>query len=111
MAILKDRMVKAGPIWRRLVRRAFGVENKGFVMQQGIAGGIAGNIAMTKIKANDHLVSVLAVPDSPAVAGASVGVDLTSEFSILSDGIIDNTGGTATTDFLVIATWEAFDDE
>ena len=70
MAILKDRMVKAGPIWRRLVKRAFGVENKGIIMQQGVPGVVAGNVAVSKIKANDHLVSVLATPDSPATASA-----------------------------------------
>lgn len=105
--ILKDRMLRGSPIWRRIIRRAFGVENKGVVMQQGVAGGAAGNIAMTKIKANDHLVGVIAIPTAGAVASA----DLTDEFSILADGVINNTGGTATTGFLVVATWEAFDDE
>ena len=40
--ILKDRMKRANPIWRRIVRRAFGDENKGFVMVQAVAGGAAG---------------------------------------------------------------------
>jgi hypothetical protein len=104
--ILKDRMENASPIWRRIVKRAFGTESKGFLMQQGVAGGAAGNVAMTKVKVNDHLVGVIAIPTA-----AAASLDLTSQFSITADGVINNTGGTATTGYLVVATWEAFDDE
>jgi hypothetical protein len=104
--ILKDRMTKADPIWRRIIRRAFGIENKGIIGQQAIAGGAAGNLAVSRIRANDHLVSVIEVTVTTAAL-----VDRTSEFSIIADGVIDNTGGTATTGDCLLVTWEAFDDE
>lgn len=100
MAILKDRMLRAGPIWKRIVRRATGIDNKGFVMAQAVAGAVAGDVAVSKIKAEDHLVMVFAV-----TAG-----DLTSEFTITADGVINNAGGTSTATLEVLVVWEAFDD-
>jgi hypothetical protein len=99
---LIDRMLLAGPIWRRLAKRAFetGV-NKGFVMAQTITGGTAGNLTVSKIKKGDHLVNV-----TDFTSG-----DLTSEFSITADGTINNGGGSSTATHLVMVIWEAFDDE
>jgi len=100
--ILKDRMSRQNPIWRRIVKRAFDPDiNKGFVMAQTVTGATAGNVAVSKIKANDHLVNV-----TDATAG-----DLTSEFSITADGVINNAGGTSTATHKVTVIWEAFDDE
>ena len=104
--ILKDRMVKAGPIWRRLVRRAFGVENKGLIGFAGITGGVAGNHTVAAIKKNDHLVAVIEITTVTAAL-----VDHSSEFSIASDGVINNTGGTDTSADGLLVIWEAFDDE
>lgn len=100
--ILKDRMRRASPIWRRIVKRAFGVEDKGFVMAEGATGAAAGDVTVTGIKANDHLVGVFNFDD---------GADLTSEFSITGDGTINNTGGTSTATDNLLVIWEAFDDE
>lgn len=105
--ILKDRMRRADPIWRRIIRRSEDPEiNKGILMVQGVDGAIAGNVAVSKIKLNDHLVSVIQVTVTTAAL-----VDRTSEFSITADGIINNTGGTSTNTHGLIVMWEAFDDE
>ena len=105
--ILKDRMRRAGPIWRRIIRRAFGAEtNKGLVGFAGITGGVAGNHTVAKIKLNDHLVSVIEV-----TTGTAALVDRTAEFSITADGVINNTGGTDTSGDGLLVFWEAFDDE
>lgn len=75
-----------------------------------VSGGAAGEIAVTGIQAGDQLVSVIHFTPSSAMA------DLTSEFVantaddqiITTDGVIDNTGGTATTGDQLIVTWIAF---
>jgi hypothetical protein len=105
MRILKDRMLSAGPIWRRIIKRAFGVDNKGLVMQQAVSGAAAGDMAVSGIKLNDHIVGVIQVTTTTAAL-----VDLTSEFAITSDGVINNTGGTSSATHDVLVTWEAFDD-
>jgi len=104
--ILKDRMKRAGPIWRRIIRRAFGAENKGIIGQQAIAGGTAGNHTVSRIRKEDHLVSVIEVTVTTAAL-----VDRTAEFSITADATINNTGGTDTTGDSLLVTWEDFDDE
>lgn len=105
--ILKDRMRRAGPIWRRIVKRSEdALINKGIIGQQAIAGGSAGNHTVSRIKLNDHLVSVIEVTVTTAAL-----VDRTAEFSITADATINNTGGTDTTSDSLLVTWEAFDDE
>lgn len=104
---LKDRMLKASPVWRRLVARAFNIQtNKGLVMTQAVAGAAAGNITVSKIKKGDHLVAVIQVTATTAAL-----VDRTSEFSITADATINNTGGTSTATHSLLVIWEAFDDE
>jgi hypothetical protein len=104
---IKDRMTRSDPIWRRIVARAFGAQtNKGFVMQQAVAGAAAGNIAVSKIKKGDHLVSVIMVTATTAAL-----TDLTSQFTITANAQINNTGGTSSASNGLIVTWEAFDDE
>lgn len=104
--ILKDRMKRSSPIWRRIVRRAFGAENKGFVKMAAIDGGAAGNLTVADIKKEDHLVAVIEVTTTTAAL-----VDRTSEFSIAADAVINNTGGTDTSADALLVLWEAFDDE
>jgi hypothetical protein len=104
--ILKDRMRRASPVWRRIVNRAFGVENKGLVKMASIAGGVAGNHTVADIKKGDHLVAVIEVTTTTAAL-----VDRTSEFSIAADAVINNTGGTDTSADALLVLWEAFDDE
>lgn len=59
-----------------------------------VAGGAAGTHTLAEISAGDFIVSVHSVQD----AGAGV-TDLTAEFvnPVAADGLIDNTGGTAST--------------
>jgi len=104
--ILKDRMRLADPVWRRIVRRAFGVENKGVYKVQPVNGAVAGNVAVSQIKANDHLVAVIMVTTNTGALD-----DFTSEFSITADGMINNAGGTSTNTHDLIVVWETFDDE
>jgi len=105
--ILKDRMRRSDPIWRRIIRRSEDPQiNKGIVGFQGITGGAAGNHTVSRIKKNDHLVSVIEI-----TTGTAALVDRTEEFSILSDGVINNTGGNDTSGDGLLIFWEAFDDE
>jgi len=105
--ILKDRMRRGSPIWRRIVRRSEDPQiNKGIIGFQAIDGGSAGNHTVSRIKLNDHLVSVIEVTTSTAAL-----VDRTAEFTITADGVINNTGGTDTSSDGLLIAWEAFDDE
>lgn len=54
-----------------------------------IAGGAAGALTVTGIKADDHLLAVINL--------AAAGPNLVSEFAVTADDTIDNTGGTNTT--------------
>lgn len=55
-----------------------------------VSGAAAGNVTVTGIKAEDHLVSVLHENSS----GVTVE-NLVDEFSITADDTINNTGGTS----------------
>ena len=105
--ILKDRMRRADPIWRRIIRRSEDPQiNKGLLMVQAVNGAVAGDVAVSKIKLNDHLVAVIMVTTTSALLA-----DYTSEFSITADGVINNAGGTSSNTHDLIVVWEAFDDE
>lgn len=68
-----------------------------------IAGGAAGNLTVTGVKATDDLIAVvqfnIVADTGTSATGDKVDnvVDLTSEFTITADNTINNTGGTATT--------------
>lgn len=105
--ILKDRMRRASPIWRRIINRSEDAQvNKGIIGCQPINGDVAGDHAVSRIKLNDHLVAVIEVTTTTAAL-----VDRTAEFTISADAEIDNTGGTDTSGDGLIVLWEAFDDE
>jgi hypothetical protein len=105
--ILKDRMRRSSPIWRRIIKRSEDAQvNKGIIGFQAITGGTAGNHTVSRIKKNDHLVAVTEITTSSAAV-----VDRTAEFTIASDGVINNTGGTDTSSDGLLVIWEAFDDE
>jgi len=105
--ILKDRMRRADPIWRRIIRRSEDPQiNKGILMMARADGAAAGNVSVAGIKKNDHLVGVVMVTTTSAAL-----VDYTTEFSIVADGVINNAGGTSTNTHDLIVVWEAFDDE
>jgi len=67
-------------------------------------GAAAGNITITGIATEDHLVSVqhLAGDGTQLNGGAA---DLTAEFSITAANTINNTGGTSTANGVVIVTY------
>lgn len=109
---LKDRMQKAGPMWKRFVRRS-----DSMIRQAAIDGGAAGVLTVTDIRAGDKLISVIEVTTTTAAL-----IDRTAEFGgdpasldrgngaiMTTDDQIDNTGGTATTGDALIVTWEAYD--
>jgi hypothetical protein len=75
-------------------------------MQQSVAGAAAGNVTVSKIRKNDHLVSVIMVTVTTAALA-----DRTSEFTITANGVINNTGGTTSASSFLLVTWEAFDEE
>ncbi len=72
--------------------------------QTVIAGGAAGNHTVTGIATTDHLIGVNhLVGDGTQLTGAAN--NLTSEFTISAANTIDNTGGTATTNGVLIVTY------
>lgn len=81
-----------------------------FIRQKLVAGGAAGEIAVADIKKEDQIVGVM------HDTSAGVLADLTAEFvantlpaySVVKDGYIDNTGGTATTGDVLLVTWVAW---
>ena len=66
-----------------------------------ITGGAAGNHSVAAIKANDKLVCVW---EQDGTSGLLT--DRTSEFSIASDGVINNGGGTATGGDKLLVEWQ-----
>lgn len=91
----KNRLIRAFPVWKQLLRRS-----KPLVQMSTATGGAAGNITLTGIKADDELCGVVNLAD---------GVDLSSEFSIIGDDTIDNTGGTSTAADRLLVVWLTWD--
>ena len=94
MANFKDRLIIAFPVFSGLLKRT-----KTLVMNVGIAGGSAGDHTVADIKIGDQLISVM------HHSTASLSADLTSEFTISADGVINNTGGTDTSSDFLVVTW------
>lgn len=74
-----------------------------------VAGAAAGDVAVADITENDALKSVVFLDPDGGGAGVSSLADLTDEFSIASDGTINNGGGTATTGGFLLVVWIAAD--
>ena len=68
-------------------------------MNKGIAGGSAGDHTVADIKIGDQLVSVM------HHTAAGLPADLTGEFTISADGVINNDSGTDTSSDFLIVTW------
>lgn len=94
MANFKDRIIKAFPVFSDLLKRT-----KTLVMSKGIAGGSAGDHTVADIKIGDQLISVM------HHSVASLSADLTSEFTISADGVINNDSGTDTSSDFLVVTW------
>ena len=90
----KDRIIKAYPVFSGLLGR-----NKPFFRQSVATGATAGDVTVTGIKKGDELVSVINLSDL---------TDVTSEFKILADGKVNNTGGTSTATKKVMISWLAW---
>lgn len=76
-----------------------------------VPGGAAGDLTLTGIKdGEDKILSVMHLTltlaeGTPNTTDAWAIADLTSEFSISADDTINNTGGTATTNDLLLVLW------
>lgn len=88
----KDRLVKSSPVWSDLLDN-----NGGLLGQQLVDGAAAGDLAVSGIKSGDVLIGVIDITNS---------VDLTSEFTITGDAVINNTGGTSSAAAKVLVTYE-----
>ena len=102
----KTRLQRAFPIFSAMFSRT-----KSPAMQTIIAGGTAGDHTVAGIKKNDELVGIVHVDivltDGTPNTRAWTINDLKSEFTV-SDGKINNVGGTNTTGGFLIVTWFAW---
>jgi hypothetical protein len=90
----KKRIITAFPVLSKMLSRP-----KPFLRQVIVTGAAAGDVTVTDIKKNDELVSVFNLSDI---------TDVTSEFKVLTNGKINNTGGTSTATKKVLVTWLAW---
>lgn len=88
---IKGRIIKADPVLGELIAK------QNLIGETVIAGGAAGDLTVAAIRKGDNLVSVINLTD---------GTDETDEFTITDDGVINNTGGTATTGDVLKVLWE-----
>lgn len=77
--------------------------------QKIISGGAAGDHAVSGIKTEDVLKSVVGFTLSEGTPNTVDPHDLTDEFEIASDGTINNDGGTDTTGGALVVTYIAAD--
>lgn len=75
----KDRLIKAFPVFSQWLPK------QKMFNQQLVAGAVAGDVAVSGIKKGDELISVV---------NLTAETDVTAEFSITDDGVINNVGGT-----------------
>jgi len=80
MENFKDRLISAFPVFSQWLKQKM-------FLNQLITGAVAGDVAVSDILFGDELVSVI---------NLSGLTDVTSEFTIKKDGIINNDGGTST---------------
>lgn len=73
------------------------LEKQSLMGEQLVTGAVAGDVAVSGIKKGDNLVSVF---------NMTALTDLTSEFSITDDGLINNVGGTSTAAAVVKVLYE-----
>ena len=102
----KERIERAFPVLKDMLARTTPI-----IRQQLVAGGAAGEIAVSNILKDDQIVSVFEIETA-----SNNFTDRTSEFVVNTDtgqivrkdGYIDNTGGTATTGDQLLVTWLAY---
>lgn len=88
---IKQRIIQSIPALGDLLAK------QSITAQQLVTGAVAGDVAVSGIKLGDNLISVINVTDL---------TDVTSEFAITADGIINNAGGTTTATDAVLVLYE-----
>lgn len=79
------------------------------IKQFVVKGAAAGTLTVTGIATNDVLLGVVAMKPSSATGVIATVLNLLSEFSISAANTITNSGGSATTGYGVIVTYEDVD--
>lgn len=74
--------------------------------QRFIKGGAAGNLTVTSITIGDAILWVTGVSKYSANLFIATTVDFTTEFSVTAANTINNTGGTATTGWILAVGWD-----
>lgn len=74
--------------------------------QRFVKGGAAGNLTVTGVAVGDSLLWVTGVCKYSANLIISTQLDFTTEFSITATNVINNTGGTATTGWILGVGWD-----
>jgi len=77
------------------------VNSTTIVQKAIITGGAAGDHTVAAIKADDKIICVWEQHGTTGLL-----TDLSSEFSVLVDGKINNTGGTATSGDKLLVEWQ-----
>lgn len=72
-----------------------------------VAGAVAGNVAVAGIKKGDRIIAVNAIGLTEGAPNTFSGLaDLTAEFTVTADGIINNAAGTSSAAKLLFVMWE-----
>jgi hypothetical protein len=70
-----------------------------------VKGAAAGDVTVTGVEAGDPLYAVIGLGKMSGTYFINTVADFTAEFTTLA-GKINNTGGTATTNWLLLVAWE-----
>jgi hypothetical protein len=79
------------------------------IRQRFVKGGAAGNLTVTGVAVGDPIYWVTGVSKYSANLFIATTVDFTTEFSITAANVINNTGGTATTGWVLAVAWGDLD--
>jgi len=75
-----------------------------------IKGGAAGSLTVTGIEVGDPILAVQGLCKYSGTTFINTTVDFTSEFSVTAANTIDNTDGTASTNWLLLVVYEDLND-
>ena len=71
-----------------------------------VKGGAAGNLTVSTISLGDSILWITGICKYSANLLIATCVDFTSEFSVTAANTINNTGGTATTNWILSVGWD-----
>lgn len=71
-----------------------------------IKGGAAGSLTVTGAAVGDQILAVQGIGKMSGTFFINTTVDFTSEFSVTAANTIDNTGGTTTSNWLLLVAYE-----